>query len=90
MTSNYDEAQRILNSMADAKMAMNSYKGDIEDIPAGTLIQLLRNEVGELEDAVFEKDIMHIIEEAADAQNYLIALVYQQILIYRGRRHENK
>ena len=82
----YEETKDILNAMADVKMKMNQHKGDIEKLDANFLIKLLKSEVVELEEACSKVDLIHVIEEAADAQNYLVALVHKQISIYRSRK----
>lgn len=82
----YADAQEVINSMAQVKMTMNSHKGNIEDIAPASLINLIRGEVEELKDAIAEDDLMHVIEEAADVQNFLLAVVHQQIEKYRGRK----
>ncbi|AZS06525.1 nucleotide pyrophosphohydrolase [Alteromonas phage ZP6] len=82
----YEETKRILNDMASVKMAMNSHKGDIEDKPDAELIAMLKGEVHELSRAVAKGDLMDILQEAADVQNFLLAIVHQQIQRYRGRK----
>ena len=42
--------------------------------------------VAELVDAADEDDLRHVIEEAADVHNFLVALVHQAIARYRGRK----
>ena len=89
MKSNkYEETVEILNNMAKVKMAMNAHKGDIEVVDPMVILQRTFDELKELEEAMNEKDLMHIIEEAADVQNFLIAVVHQQIQRYRGRKNE--
>ena len=81
--TDYSDTIEAINAMASVKMAMNRHKGNIEDCPRDMLIKLMRAEVDELEEA---EDLMHIIEEAADIQNFLVAVVHQQIQKYRGRK----
>lgn len=82
----YGETRQVINKMAEVKMMMNNHKGNIEDVPSHKIRELLQGEVNELHEAVCDGDLMHIIEEAADVQNFLTALVYQQIQTYRGRK----
>lgn len=86
----YAETIEILNNMAKVKMAMNAHKGDIEVVDPMVILQQTFNELKELEEAMGDKDLMHIIEEAADVQNFLIAVVHQQIQRYRSRKDEVK
>ena len=83
----YSETHQIINDMADVKMAMNSHKGKIEDCSPQSIIEMLRGEVDELEQAIKEgDDMMHIIEESADCLNFLVAITHQQIAKYRSRK----
>lgn len=88
MDSKYSDAVEAINAMASVKMTMNSHKGAIEDTAPLTLMELLHDEVDELRQAVNvgDSELMHIIEEAADVQNFLIAIVHQQIQKYRTRK----
>ena len=72
--------------MAAVKMGMNSHKGAIEDIAPGHLIRALVEEMDELESALCDENLMHVIEEAADIMNFLVATVHQQIHTYRSRK----
>jgi transcriptional/translational regulatory protein YebC/TACO1 len=81
----YTETVSILNDMASVKMAMNAHKGEIEDVHPSKIIELLRREVDELETAIDHKKFIDVVEEAADVQNFLVALVHQQIIKYRSR-----
>lgn len=69
--------------MASAKLVMNSHKGNIEDLSKEQIMNLLRGEVQELQEAA---DLMHTIEEAADVYNFLMAIVHKKVLEYRGRK----
>jgi hypothetical protein len=82
----YDETLAVINKMAMVKMHMNAHKGAIENVSAGNLMQLMQKEIDELDQAVVDQDIMHIIEEAADVMYFLVALTYQQINEYRSRK----
>lgn len=85
----YAEAREVINKMADVKMTMNAHKGNIEDLQPTVVLSNLLMELRELEEAVGagkETELMHVIEEAADCQNFLIALVHQQVELYRGRK----
>lgn len=83
----YADAKAAIEHMAAAKMVMNRHKGSIEDVDPQKLIDLLRQEVEELDEAVLSGSMVHIIEEAADIHNFLIGLVQQQIDAYRGRKN---
>lgn len=84
----YDDAHNVIRDMANVKMTMNSHKGVIEDLSPNVLMQSLRHEVKELAEALEEGNLLHIIEEAADVNNFLVALVQQQINKYRSRRND--
>ena len=89
MSDSYSETKEILGAMALVKMKMNAHKGAIEDIETGHLIGMLRSEIQELEEAINTGDRAHIVEEAADAMNYIVAIVHQQITTYRKRKEVN-
>ena len=82
----YDETLEVINNMAMVKMTMNSHKGAIEKVDPEILIGLMGDEVKELHEAIMGDDMMHIIEEAADVLNFLVAVTYQQIEAYRSRK----
>lgn len=87
----YDETHRIIANMAGVKMRMNSHKGNIEDCCPAKIIKMLKGEVTELEEAIASQtdgDLMHIIEEAADCFNFLVAVTHQQVEKYRGRKEQ--
>lgn len=82
----YAETKAILNDMASVKMRMNSHKGNIEEKTDKDIVLLLDEEVRELAQALDKGDMMEILQEAADVQNFLLALVHQQIQQYRSRK----
>jgi len=82
----YAEVHDIIIKMAKTKMQLNSHKGRIEDIEPADLMKFLNGEIVELNDAMTEADIMHIIEEAGDVFNFLVGVVHQQITLYRMRK----
>lgn len=87
--STFEEARDVLNHMAHLKMSMNSHKGDIVDFAKNkeALEDAMSDELHELFAAIQnEADLMHIIEEAADVQNYLLAAVQRAIIDYRTRK----
>lgn len=86
MTDKYEETKRILNDMASVKMAMNSHKGNIEDAYVGDIVKMMTDEIQELVEALDKGNIMDILQEAADVQNFLLAVVHQQIQKYRSRK----
>jgi len=87
MDNKYDETIEVISNMAKVKMTMNAHKGNIEDLSAVTICGLMRGEVDELQNAMGnEKDLIHIIEEAADVMNFLVAVTHQQIEKYRTRK----
>lgn len=84
---NYDDAREVINRMADVKMAMNRHKGRIEDVDVGQLLELMENEHTELYEAITDnRGMLAVIEEAADIQNFLLALVQKQLDKYRNRK----
>jgi NTP pyrophosphatase (non-canonical NTP hydrolase) len=84
----YASTKQIINDMASVKMEMNSHKMLIENNEPHDLLMMLNDEIVELQEAVASKDtdLMHIIEEAADAQNFLTAIVHQAVTAYRERK----
>lgn len=82
----YDETHRIISNMAGVKMRMNNHKGNIEDCEPQFIMDRLKEEAVELDKAVEEGDILHIIEEAADVFNFLVAITHQQVEKYRTRK----
>ena len=83
----YSETKEIINNMASVKMAMNSHKGSIEVMEPDVVMQLMVDEVHELQRAVDNPvSLINIIEEAADVQNFLIALVHRAVNQYRTRK----
>jgi DNA-binding FrmR family transcriptional regulator len=83
----YAETKQIINDMASVKMAMNSHKGQIEDIHPDKIMTCIRGEICELETAIHEDEhIVDILQEVADVQNFLIAVAHQQIKKYRSRK----
>ena len=82
----YDETHRIISNMAGVKMRLNSHKGNIEECEPEYIIKKLREEVDELEEAVANGQMLMITEESADVFNYLVALVHQQVELYRRRK----
>lgn len=82
----YHETKQILNDMASVKMSMNSHKGVIEDCDREMIMTALCDEVHELKKALEGNSLMSVIEEAADVQNFLVALVQQQVSQYRSRK----
>lgn len=86
MMDMYDETHRIISNMAGVKMRLNNHKGNIEDMEPEFLMQKLAEEVEELQHAIKEGEIMHIIEESSDVFNYLVGIVHQQTTLYRIRK----
>ena len=82
----YDETLEVINQMAMVKMQMNAHKGAIEEGHPDRIVEMMRAEVLELSDAIHEGNIMHVIEEAADVMNFLVAVTHQQIEAYRSRK----
>lgn len=79
----YADTRSVIENMAKVKMAMNSHKGDIEDSSVNEIRNMLSDEITELFAA---EEIVHVIEEAADVQNFLLALVHKKIEEYRNRK----
>jgi len=86
LNDKYDDVHDIIIKTAGAKMRLNSHKGQIEDAEPEKLMAMLKGEIAELEEAMTEADIMHIIEEAGDVFNFLVGVVHQQITLYRMRK----
>jgi len=84
--SAYDDAFEAIKLMAKTKMVLNYHKGDIANCSSTDLIEMVKGEVIELDNAVQDEEIVHVIEEAADVLNFLVALTHQQIKKYRSRK----
>lgn len=86
--STFEEARDVINHMAHVKMVMNSHKGDIVEFATNInrLIDQLQDETDELADAIRKDELISIIQEAADVQNYLLATVQSAINRYRSRK----
>ena len=67
-------------------MCLNSHKGKIEEAEPEWLMKAIRAEIDELEEAIQDGNIMHIIEESADVFNFLVGIVHQQTTLYRIRK----
>lgn len=79
----YADTRSVIENMAKVKMAMNSHKGNIEDMDVSKIRSLLSEEISELFEA---EDMLHVIEEAADVHNFLLALVHKKVEEYRSRK----
>lgn len=88
MANEYQDTLDVINQMAMVKMAMNRHKGKIESCDTDKILQMSFDEMRELEAALGEDDLMHIIEEAADVMNFLVAIVHKQIELYRTRKND--
>lgn len=82
----YDEIHRIIANQAGVKMRMNSHKGNIEDCDPEHLLDKMEEELDELRQAIKKGDMMNILEESGDVFNFLVALVHQQVTLYRMRK----
>ena len=85
--SKYKDTYEVLVHMANTKMVMNSHKGNIENIPTNVLITKAIDELMELEQAISSGNTIHVIEEAADVTNFVVAAVHNAIQSYRGKRN---
>ena len=81
--SKYADTHAIIENMARVKLAMNSHKGNIEDMGELEILNLMKAEMDELVEA---ESLIHIIEEAADVYNFLLALVHKKTTEYRERK----
>lgn len=79
----YADTRSVIENMASVKLAMNSHKGNIEDMDVSKIRSLLSDEVTELFEA---EEMLHVIEEAADVYNFLLALVHKKVTEYRERK----
>jgi len=85
----YEDTQEVVLAMARAKRAMNRHKGKIEDIDDHMLIALAKDELAELREAIDGDNLMHVIEEAADLFNFIMAVSHKKVIQYRGRKNGN-
>lgn len=84
----YKDTQAVIENMARVKRVMNSHKGAIEEESYEVLIKMLFDEWEELEHAInAESSLIHVIEEAADIYNFLMAVVHKKVIEYRGRKN---
>jgi NTP pyrophosphatase (non-canonical NTP hydrolase) len=82
----YEETKDLIAHMAAVKMRMNSHKALIEENSSEWLMQKLREEIEEFQQAIDGEGYMNILEEAADIHNYVMAIVHQQVHKYRNRK----
>jgi hypothetical protein len=87
MKSRTDRAVDLIVKVADVKMKLNSYKGQIESIDDEALLRGAHGEVEELKAALQVGDpTICVIEEAADVLNFLAAIVARAAARYEGRK----
>lgn len=89
MHTKYQDTLDVICDMASVKMAMNRHKGEIENLSSSQIVDMMTDELKELAEALDMDSTLGVIEEAADIMNFLVALVHQQIELYRGRKDEN-
>lgn len=78
----YTEYDQGLRSLAEAqryKLRLNAHKGFLGGVPVAVLLDLLKKEVIELEDAVNRGSTVEIWLEAADVANFALGLVMSSL-----------
>ena len=76
----------VILQMANIKTDMNAHKGDIMSLTQAEMLEKLESEIQELDKALAEGDVSHVVEEAGDIFNYLEAIVASAIETYRRRK----
>lgn len=77
-----EELRQHINAMV-YKLKVHSKKGKWENVDLATVLELLRNEAIELQEAVNQGNMIEILLESADVSNY--ALIASSIAIARGK-----
>lgn len=71
----YDEYLRLLAEAQRYKLRVNQYKGFLGDLPPQKLIEFLKGEIIELEDAAARGSKIEMLLEAADIANFALGFV---------------
>jgi len=66
----------IFSQYMEHKLKLNDHKGGWEEIPTPTLINKLRGELNELEEAIRGEPDLNIMFEAADVANYAMMIAW--------------
>lgn len=71
----YDEYLRLLAEAQRYKLRVNQHKGFLGDLPPEKLIEFLKGEIIELEDAAARGSKIEMLLEAADIANFALGFV---------------
>lgn len=87
LSGHFSDYDRYLKRLADAqryKLRINAHKGDLGSVPIARLLQLLRKEVGELQEAIERGSEIEIILEASDVCNFALGCAISAIRSMNG------
>lgn len=87
MTQRENDHIEILTAAMRFKLAVNAHKGDIGDVAPEKLIELLRAEVDELEEAIKKGDRVAMMLESADCANFALAAVINATTRERNKKN---
>jgi hypothetical protein len=82
--ADYDRYLTLLAGAQRYKLKINAHKGDLGNIPVPTLLQLLRKEIDELEEATSRGSEIEIILEAGDVCNFAMGCVIAAVRSMKG------
>ena len=87
VTNQFPDYDKYLRLIADAqryKLRINAHKGDLGTCPVPRLLEFLKGEVSELEEAIARESEIEIILEAADVCNFALGLAISAIRRMNG------
>jgi len=82
----YGEYDEFLEMLADAqrhKLNLNRHKGFLGDVPPSVLLERLKEEIVELEDAAKRGSAFDMILESADVANFALGFVISALRVKR-------
>lgn len=90
MSGKYDGTMQMICDAAKFKMALNSHKGDIEQLSIGQSVLLCQKELEELLEADDNDDYEAVLVEVADAFNFLVGIAHFAVNEYRRRKNKGE
>lgn len=75
----YDKYMKLIGDAQRYKLRINAHKGDLGSCPVPTLMQLLKREVAELQEAIDRGSEIEVILESADLMNFALGIAISAI-----------